>query len=237
MSWSISAPTSTPTDSLPNVKICIAHNGKVSMEWAQVMLGPMQYVQVPTFDKNVVTMQGVKNLDTERNELAKVALSDLSTTHIMFVDTDIITEIPVLDAIAILLGRNVDIVSGLYRAKQKDGFPNAVWIKAKPDLIPPELRKEGVTAYSAIEKWDPPTANMLEADAVGAGFLLIKREVFEKIGFPWFVWDKPYPSEDFIFCEKLKKAGYKILVTPDVKCSHEGNVKIRSDGKIVMPEV
>ena len=57
-----------------------------------------------------------------------------------------------------------------------------------------------------------------------------KREVFEKIPYPYFKWDKESPSEDFYFCQKAIEHGYEIRVFTDVKCSHIGMLKVKSDG-------
>ena len=66
---------------------------------------------------------------------------------------------------------------------------------------------------------------LIEVDFTGFGFILIKKGVFEKIGFPFFepvlAKDKPeikggYLSEDYSFCAHAKDAGFKIFV--DSKC-------------------
>lgn len=70
----------------------------------------------------------------------------------------------------------------------------------------------------------PQTAG--EVDFVGAGFSLVKREVFEKIGDNWFdhvtVGGRRL-SEDYSFCTKVKDAGYVILLEP---ASRIGHVKV-----------
>jgi len=210
----------------PRVKICIPHWGNVSLEWARQMFGPLQFVQHPAFDKDILLMRGILNLDTERNELVKMAQGDPSMTHILFVDTDVITEMDVNQAIAQMLAYNVPIVSGLYRAKQKTGFNYATWMKAP----------EGIKGYVPITQWSSG-ANWLSVSVVGAGLLLVKKEVFQKVTYPWFKWDQIGPSEDFYFCEKAKKAGYEINVATDIKCSHEGKVKIRCDGTVTLGDI
>jgi len=210
----------------PHVKICIPHWGNCTLEWARRTLAPLDMVPQPDFDKQTLLCRGILNLDTERNELVKEALKDPRTTHILFVDTDIVVEEPPdpNKALRMLLLCNAPIASGLYRARQKIGFYYAMWNK----------NPEG-EGYLPTEKWTEG-ANWIRADAIGLGFCLIKREVFEKISPPWFRWDKPSPSEDFYFCELLRKHGYEIRVLTDVKCSHIGTLKVKPDGTITTLE-
>jgi GT2 family glycosyltransferase len=154
--------------------------------------------------------------------LAKMALDDPKTTHILWLDTDSICEEPSdpNEALRRLLWCNVPVVSGLYRAKKKGGvYPYAMWLKSKT--------QEG---YEAITGW---TGNWLKVDAIGLGFCLMRREVFEKVPPPWFVWkSSDGPSEDFAFCEKLIENGYEIKVFTDVKLSHAGMMKVKTDGSV-----
>jgi hypothetical protein len=111
----------------PCITICVPHFGKVDIEWARNVLGPLQCVPVPNFDKNLLLMRGILNIDTERNELVKAALANARTTHLLFLDTDVMPEMDANQALNMLLTCNVPIVSGLYRAKQKTGFVYAMW--------------------------------------------------------------------------------------------------------------
>lgn len=207
----------------PTVKICIPHWGTVTLEWAQKVMGPLQFLQHPDFNKDLLMMRGILNLDTERNELVKMALGDPRTTHLMWIDTDIMPENPpnINDCIAQLLKFNRPIVSGLYRAKQKQGFNYAAWMHAP----------NGISGYVPIANWTPGS-NWISVDVIGFGFVLVKREVFEKVGYPWFKWDQVGPSEDFYFCERAKSLGYDVNVCTDIKCTHEGKVTISCDGQV-----
>lgn len=50
-------------------------------------------------------------------------------------------------------------------------------------------------------------------EAAGAACLLIRREVFEQIKYPWFL-PLPFTGEDISFSLKLQQAGIPILVDP-----------------------
>ena len=60
-----------------------------------------------------------------------------------------------------------------------------------------------------------PTEGLQRVDAVGASGLLIRRDVFERLGPPWFACEYDERgllsrSEDFGFCERAREAGYEI---------------------------
>lgn len=216
MAWQMSPNPPAIPAGMPLVCALIPHFGKISMEWAQVMYTPFASVPHPAFAKTLRVAKGLLNLDTERNELVRTALEDKNITHLLWIDSDIICEDPkdVNEAIRRLLATNVPIVSGLYRAKKAKGsYPYAMWAR----------HPSASFGYIDIPQW---TGNWLSVDAIGMGFCLCKREVFEKIPPPWFVWDKVAPSEDFDWCQKVRNAGYEIKVYTDVRLSHEMSGKV-----------
>lgn len=228
MAWQIQPQQPQIPAGMPLVCILIPHFGKISMEFAQSTYGPLQFIAHPAFAKTSRVARGLLNLDTERNDLARMALEDKNVTHLLWLDSDCIVEDPAdpNEALRRLLAINVPIVSGLYRAKKAKGnYPYAMWAK----------HPTAEHGYIDIPQW---TGNFINADAIGLGFCLCKREVFEKIPPPWFVWDKPSPSEDFAWCEKVRKAGYEIKVYTDVKLSHEGAMKVLcKDGAVHVLDV
>lgn len=232
MAWQIeSKPIASTAPKLPAgiplVCICVPHFGSVSLEWVNTTYGPLYFIPRSDYAKTFRLAKGLLNLDTERNDLVKQVLEDKAVTHILFLDSDVIMESPadVNQAVANLLQINVPVVSGLYRAKKlKGNYPYAMWAK----------NPGAEYGYVDIPKW---TGNFINADAIGFGFVLLKREVFEKIPYPWFVWDKVSPSEDFDFCEKLIKHGYEIKVFTEVKLSHGMTGKVRIDGAVHVLDV
>jgi GT2 family glycosyltransferase len=63
-----------------------------------------------------------------------------------------------------------------------------------------------------------PENKLVMVDATGMHFTLIRKEVFEKIERPYFVYDTT--SEDMNFCKKAKKAGYEIYVDTGLEIGH-----------------
>jgi len=219
-------PPQTQPIGIPRVAVGIPYQVDITMLWGFKMLAPLIAVGAPNFEKVPKMVRGIP-LGVARDEIVKLALEDPKVTHILWVDTDNICEKPEdpNQAIQQLLQLNLPIVSGLYRAKQKEGFNYAAWADAK---IPNVVGFTPITGY---------TGNLVQVDTVGFGFCLIKREVFEKVPQPWFQWDKPSPSEDFNFCLKAKQYGYSINVFTDVQLGHKGDLIVHFDGKISVLDI
>jgi glycosyltransferase involved in cell wall biosynthesis len=59
---------------------------------------------------------------------------------------------------------------------------------------------------------------LLEVGAAGAGVMLLRRRVFERVPRPWFEWGRN--SEDFTLCLKAKAAGCGIYCDLDTRVGH-----------------
>jgi hypothetical protein len=197
------------------------------MEWVESTWGPLRYIAQPDFAKTPRLSRGILNLDTHRNELVKSALADKAVTHILFLDSDIIAESPsdINQAVRMLLACNAPIASGLYRAKKQHGeYPYAMWTK-NPNGI----------GYLPIGTWN---GNWLHVSVIGFGFVLIRRDVWDTVPSPWFVWKEVTPSEDFYACELFAKYGFETRVLTDVQLSHLGPLKVLcKDAKAVSQDV
>jgi hypothetical protein len=135
---------------------------------------------------------------------------------LFFLDSDVIAPD---DAIHKLMAHNRPVVSGMYcRRSEPIGVPVAI--------------KNG-TWLNNFRLGDT-----VEVDLVGAGCLLIHRELLQKIppqrhGKHWFDWRvdlKGVPgmgegdclSEDFTFCSWCRKHGVPILLDTSIVCKHVG---------------
>ncbi len=148
-------------------------------------------------------------VDRARNQLVEQMLNHaIKPTHLFFLDSDIL---PAPDTLKMLLSHEASIVSGLYRRRLTPHEPVAYRFDSKKILQP-------IVVPSTAKGRKP-----IKVDMVGAGCLLIEREVFEKVKAPWFVseWKKEgHLSEDFYFCQKARDAGFEILVDPKVTPLH-----------------
>ena len=170
----------------------------------------------------VETMTNESLISRARNTLTAKFLHTKESTHLMFIDADIGWEPWHL---LVLLNRRVDVIGGLYPMKS---MPIKWCVNGIPGM------EEGVD-------------NLVEVTKTGTGFLLIKREVFEKldahpavkpfandIGLPaelnqymktYFdtaVREGRYYSEDWTFCENWRDIGGQVFVDKRVLLKHTG---------------
>lgn len=146
-------------------------------------------------------------VDRARNRLVEQMLKHpMEATHLLFLDADIV---PPADLLKKLLKDDQPIVSGLYRKRLPPYEPMAFTKDLQGRYRPVNLKRR----KSGLER----------VDVVGAGCLLIRREVFEKIEPPWFAseWrDEGHLSEDFSFCEKARSLGLEIFVDRSASALH-----------------
>lgn len=133
---------------------------------------------------------------------------ELGATHLLFWDDDVI---PPPDGLYRLLAHDVDIVSGFYTTRHAPVTPVAF-----------RLTEGG--SYQSIEEFHD---GLQEVDGIGAGFVLIKRRVFEQMEPPWFQFIctpdvRRNISEDLYFCRMAQQAGFRIHLDFDVQCQHIG---------------
>ena len=138
-----------------------------------------------------------------RNFCAKTFLES-DHDVLWFVDSD---TIPTKASLEMLLRADKMAISGVVRAPKldSDGITKAVGMVLRAT---PEGYKEAVGV--GIER----------IDASGCACMLLRREVFERIEFPWFAEKSWGPSrgEDISFCEKMCDAGIELWAHFDVNC-------------------
>jgi hypothetical protein len=135
--------------------------------------------------------------------------------YFLSVDTDIQFQTDDLDR---LLDADRDIVSGLYY-----GLDRNTW-----DSFPVALRKREDGSLPPIPK-DDLELGLQQVDAVGMGFVLIRRPVVELLGvdlsggFPFgeLVVDGRLYGEDATFCTRAKEAGFEVWLQPEVRVGHK----------------
>ena len=174
-------------------------------------------------DWTVETMTNESLISRARNTLTAKFLHNKESTHLMFIDADIGWEPWHL---LVMLDAQKDVIGGLYPMK-------SLPVKWCVNGIP------GVT--------EDPNSPLVEVSKTGTGFLLIKREVFEKsnahpavrtfandIGLPreldqymktYFdtaVREGRYYSEDWTFCENWRDLGGQVWVDKRVLLRHTG---------------
>jgi hypothetical protein len=188
---------------LPRVLVAILTREIVTTKWAS----GFRNLHLPE-KSDVVFLSGMP-FDHARNHAVQLAL-DHGFTHLFFLDDDVI---PPPDAISRLTIQGAPITSGLY------------YRRAAP-LLPVALYETEQGPAHIVEF----PGDLIWADLVGAGCLLIETDVLRKIPAPWFQWtidrhDLPESqrcSEDFYFCRRAREYGFKIVVNSTVRCQHVG---------------
>jgi len=196
-----------------------------SAKWAK----SFRHMQLPPMSEDTM-ISGVP-FDHGRNMACETLLKH-QFEWLFFLDDDVC--IPP-DCVPRLISHGRDVVSGLY------------YRRAEP-VVPVMMRF--VDPHHSQSQWitEWPANQLVEADLVGAGCLLIHRRVIERVTHPWFDWQlgKPDPagppqpgepprpsrlSEDFAFCRKAKyEFGFQIHVDTSVVCEHVGLGKAQVGG-------
>jgi hypothetical protein len=174
-------------------------------------------------DWTVETMTNESLISRARNTLTAKFLATEGSTHLMFVDADIGWEPWHL---LVMLDAQKDVIGGLYPMKS----------------MPIKWCVNGIPGAA-----EDPNSNLIEVSKTGTGFLLIKREVFEKLNghpatkpfandigldpslnqymktyFDTAVREGRYYSEDWTFCENWRDLGGQVFVDKRVLLRHTG---------------
>jgi hypothetical protein len=77
--------------------------------------------------------------------------------------------------------------------------------------------------------WDEiPESGVFEVDAAGSAGMLIRREVLDKIGDPWFrSTGGVVLNEDVTFCADARRHGFRLFATADATMGHLGIFNVR----------
>jgi hypothetical protein len=160
------------------------------------------------------------HMDAGRNEVIRTFYTDpfLEYDRLLFIDSDIEftpEDVEKLDQ------DDMPVVSGVYKIPFTDGGPAPViyeWATA-----------DDGRRYMRQDKTLPDEGRFLKVDGVGAGFLMIRRDALDKIGFhygnplPWFAEDViggVHFGEDLCFCARCEEMEIPVLVDRDVQVAH-----------------
>jgi hypothetical protein len=192
----------------PRVLVATLTRELVTTAWA------MHFRQL-VIPHGTFTMLSGMPFDHARNTACQKLL-ELQWEYLFFLDDDVGCP---PDTIIKLLRHKLPIVSGVYYRRNLPLAP--VMLKNSPN------GPQWITEY--------PQNSLVEVDFVGAGCLLIQRQVLESLPplsnrCGWFQWqcdrtDLPMlekTSEDFTFMTHARNHGYKIMVDTSIQCLHIG---------------
>jgi|GEM_PF-3210590 len=167
---------------------------------------------------DVHVLDAVEPHSRARTILTQRALANPNVTHLLWIDDDMIFA---PTAGKRLLEHGLDIVGGLCHNRRPPYHP-VIGRHPHPSwALPP-------TTYQWI--YDYPEDQLVEANATGGAFLLIRREVFEAIAekFGPDSWWKQYEelSEDLSFCWRAQACDFRIFIDTGLDIGHLAQVTV-----------
>ncbi len=166
-----------------------------------------------TFSFSFVNTKGLVT-DQARNNIVSRFMQTKESNYLLFLDADMIFPPNLVER---MLRTDADIITALAFKKWYPHYPTIYTYDGKDFKSILNYKKNAV----------------FEIDGCGMACCLIKKRVFKKIKEPWFEFEvikKPrfkqkfVLSEDLVFCKKVKKAGFKIVVDTSLICGHVGGV-------------
>ncbi len=159
-----------------------------------------------------------------RDGIVYEVLQNIPTvTHFWFLDSD---NIPEDDALDKMLGYDISV--GVYPIVQKG---HIVW-----SIMNKIMNKAPITRFTGIPFKDLPK-EPFPIGLYGFGCVMVKREVFEKMEWPYFkdifAPGQRLMGEDIYFADKSAKAGFESWCIPSVQCEHNKAVPLLEIAKTI----
>lgn len=194
------------------IAVCVPIRGNISIQFFTSFLNLI--IENSRNHEMSLSFSDKIPLDAARNELIKKALEH-KPDYIWWIDSDMVIAPRTLEK---LLSDKKDIVSSLYLSRTPPHKPVA------------RVLKDG--KYHLLDS--VAENKIIEVDALGLGCMLVKMEIIEKLSgkypnvfeFKHTDNSSEYLSEDFVFCEKAKKEGFKIFMDTGIVSGHIGELVI-----------
>lgn len=210
----------------PYVGVCIIHTSEVSSEWA------FHFRHLNFGYPYIFFHASNMPYDCSRELITRECLKN-KVKWVFSLDTDVLMPTDgLVQLIQLAEANNLPVLSGVYWAKKREPIPiPCAWVKTGYNA---ELNQPQYAAFDIKPYMDKNA--LIAVDVVGAGCLLVRADVFEKLdqsnpNLPFFQWGlnrkdpqgKPLlqTSEDFALCERIKnELNLPIHVSTLVKCGH-----------------
>jgi hypothetical protein len=211
-----------------------AYDHKVGLKMAISLMRLGQQVMEHGIHIQVSSICGCSVVTRARNMIAHEFLKS-DCDHLMFIDSDMTFE---PDSVIRLLAFNQDkpIIGGAYEAR-KEGKVYILSLEGDADNI----------------YMDP--MGLVKARRIATGFMMIRRDVLEKLAelhpewrhkdinsdailhsfFDFKVTPDGYIGEDFLFCDRAREAGFSVWIDPTIELGHMGIHEFKSSfGKEIL---
>jgi hypothetical protein len=230
------------------------YGGLVAANYTLALLGTVMRLR-PLLRRIDVAMIANESLVTRaRNTLAARFLANPANTHLMFIDADV-EWTP--DAVLALLAADQDVVGGAYPMKTLN-WP-AMAEAARRGGGTADLQRWSSVYVVNFETTPPPDQDLVPVRDLGTGFLMIRRQVLERLAeaHPELRYVNPpqvqrerdvpavahalfdtmiepatglYLSEDYAFCRRWQAQGGRIWLDRRIRLAHVGTH--RFDGNV-----
>jgi hypothetical protein len=236
---------------LKSIKLHIAtpcYGGMCTADYAMSLIRFFRIANMIGMSVTIETLSNESLITRARNLLSYNFLENSETTHLMFIDADI--SFGEMDIIKLIL-RKKDIVGATYPTK-KINWENIYRKRSEFESIQ-DLKKGGLNYVVNVPQYTVEKSiimngqisldeGLLEVTGLGTGFVLIKREVLEKMKQyytnDWFLYEgkqmymffdtaieeetKAYLSEDYFFIRRWRKMGNFAWIDPTIGLTHSG---------------
>lgn len=207
-----------------------AYDFKVSLKLAVSLARLAQQLPQHGVDLSIGSICGCSVVSRARNLLVKDFLES-NCTDLMFIDADINFEPEdVLRLMAWASDPKMGIVGGVPRTRKT----NKVYIAQL------DQDDEGLTMNRM---------GLVRAKRIATAFMLVRREVFERLVnenpqwnyydhssdrnlnavFDFLVTEEGYMGEDYLFCDRARAIGYEVWIDPTIKLGHMGVQEYEGD--------
>ena len=233
----------------PNLFVCTPmYGGMATGYYVQSLIQLPSTLQAHGCNMGYSAMFNESLIQRGRNALVHTFLPKKEFTHLMFIDADI--KFNAADLVK-MIQADKDIIAGIYPKKEINwggvkaavdrGEPVEDWKKRTGSLV--------INLKDYANTVTVPIDQPVEVNCAGTGFMLIKRETFEKmepfvrkykndVGFidggigaeeiiEYFACDiepgtERLLSEDYYFCWRAREAGLKVWAAPWASLGHFG---------------
>jgi hypothetical protein len=193
--------------------------GKVNIQYAISLTETVVLLKEQGIETAFLMTKSGSLLCAERNRLTAHFLKT-DCTHMLCIDSDLGWP---AQAVVEMLKRDKDFIAGIYPCRGDNLF-----------LFRPLYNENKSLKTDGL---------LLEMDTIPAGFMLIKRNVIEKMIedtpelaycpkenkndaahglFETKIIDGEFWGEDFVFCKRARASGFRIFVDPMIEFDHDG---------------
>lgn len=211
--------------------IAYLHPGHVSHSFHESLLSMV--MSTPGIAGSMALSTSAGDLVVNRNAATSRFLDDTDCEHLLWIDTDMGFR---PDALSRLRDLDMPVAGALafsVKAVSADGY-GGQRVKVEPTIFMPGVTEGGDLAFQRWPAYKPDT--VVRVGATGAAFLLIRRDVLEKVRAGYGdEWWSPLRgmSEDLSFCARLGELDIPVHVHTGVGTSHHKQIWVSEADYVV----